>query len=158
MKLSSWKGRVILNLLLLVAVLAAPSLSQQSSKKTNDVDPLESIYEVSFKIYKKAIELAHQANLTADQKEDLENIFAEQPSLVHDTLAQVSGSAQIQQNFNGNIGFVFIKGPLNQSQSDILEKALIQHHLHFARQIIHLVGIVTFRVPLHSGLFCLFIR
>lgn len=129
---------VILTIVLLMSVSQIDG-QQQMGRKSK---PLESVYEISFKIYKRAIDFAYTANLTEDQREDLDNILAEQPNLVRDTLAQVTGAVpgQIQQNFNGNIGFVYIRGPLNDSQSDSLERALIQHHLHFAKQIILLIG------------------
>ena len=46
---------------------------------------------------------------------------------------------QIQHDPNGAVGFVFLNGPLNNTQSQAVDKALIQHHLHFTKQIIRLL-------------------
>ena len=46
-----------------------------------------------------------------------------------------------KQNQNGAIGFVFLNGPLNKTQSLAVDKVLIQHHMHFTKQIVQLLDL-----------------
>lgn len=50
---------------------------------------------------------------------------------------------QIKQDNDGHIGFIFLNGPLNQSQNIAVDKALIHHHLHFTKQIILLMNLTS---------------
>ena len=104
---------------------------------------LKSAYINSFQIYQHALKLAHERNLTTDQAEELDRILEQQPNVIYDTLSKISGGQDgtIRQDSNGHLGFVFLQGPLNESQSMKLDQALIQHHLHFTKQIIHLLDL-----------------
>ena len=65
--------------------------------------------------------------------------------IVEDIFGPVKGKSEvrirIQHDPNGAVGFVFLNGPLNDTQSQAVDKALIQHHLHFTKQIIRLLNL-----------------
>ena len=119
--------------LVLLIVLIFDSLNLSHAEQS-----LQSAYFGTFKIYQKAINLAHTRELTTIQNEELRSILEEQPNIIYKTLREnVEINGQIQTNPNGeNIGFVFLNGPLNQSQIKTIDKALIQHQLHFTKQIV----------------------
>ena len=43
--------------------------------------PLSNIYQLAFQVYRKAFTLAYTRELTSDQREELERISEEQPSI-----------------------------------------------------------------------------
>ena len=62
----------------------------------NEETSLQSAYVTSFKIYQKAIKIAHQRSLTPDQEQELDRILDEQPNIVYNTLSRIAGKSQFE--------------------------------------------------------------
>ena len=73
------------SLLIIISILLIPKNVLCNPKS------LQNAYVESFKIYQKAIEIAHERNLTAEQNEELERILDEQPNVVYSTLRETIG-------------------------------------------------------------------
>ena len=61
-----------------------------------------------------------------------------------DSIRDILGSnapEDSQDVSDGNIGLVYLKGPLNETQSRQLEVSLIEKHLYFTKQIILLMDL-----------------
>ena len=61
-----------------------------------------------------------------------------------DSIRDILGSNAPEDNqdvSDGNIGVVYLKGPLNETQTRQLEVSLIEKHLYFTKQIILLMDL-----------------
>ena len=99
-----------------------------TSTNVSATHPLSNIYQLAFQVYRKAFTLAYTRELTADQREELERIGEEQPSIVLDSIRNILGS-DVREVNDGNIGIVFLNGPLNETQTRQIEVSLIEKHL-----------------------------
>ena len=129
-----WKA--VLGLITLIGLMS-------SLNNVTATHPLSNVYQLAFQVYRKAFTLAYTRELTSDQREELERISEEQPSIVLDSIRDILGSPleDSQDVSNGNIGVVYLNGPLNETQTRQLEVSLIEKHLYFTKQIILLMDL-----------------
>ena len=90
-----WKA--VLGLITWIGLMRSPNVTA--------THPLSNIYQLAFQVYRKAFTLAYTRELTSDQREELERISEEQPSIgnIHKSFVQ---KMAILSNIKTNIDFL----------------------------------------------------
>ena len=90
----------------------------------NNGNNLTPAFELSLKVYNKVFRLANSVNMTADQREEYNDILDEQPQVVAEKLKNAL-NIDVDPQSVGQIGLFFLKGkPLSVVASVICKKKI----------------------------------